>query len=258
MKNDGNTILITGGGSGIGAALAQRFHDAGNTVIVAGRRQAALEEACAGRERMHAMVLDVERAEGVADFAVRLLEAHPALNVLINNAGVMRLEPIDRKRDLSDAEETLATNVMGPIRLIDALVGHLAGQPDAAIVNVTSGLGFVPLLDAAVYSATKAAMHFYTVALRAELAGRVELIELIPPGVQTGLTPGQETRPGYMPLDEYVDAVLAQFQAEPTPVEITVERSKMLRDAEREGRFEATLKGLNEGARAARAAGEKQ
>lgn len=252
MKTSGNTILVTGGGSGIGAALAQRWHDAGNTVIVAGRRQAALDEACAGRERMHALTLDVDSAEGVRDFAERLLAAHPAVNVLVNNAGVMRIEAIDTARDLSSAEETVSTNLLGPIRLIDALVDHLSAQPDAAIVNVTSGLAFVPLVDAAVYSATKSALHFYTVALRDALAGKVEVIELAPPGVQTNLTPGQRDRSGYMPLDAFADETMAQLAQQPTPPEIAVERAAMLRSAEAEGRFEQTFKGLNEMARAAR------
>lgn len=128
MKTSGNTIVVTGGGSGIGRGLAQRWHDAGNTVIVAGRRQEALDEACAGRERMHALTLDVDSAQGVADFAQRLLAAHPQVNVLVNNAGVMRIEPVDAKRDLTSAEETITTNLLGPIRLIDALVDQLKAQ----------------------------------------------------------------------------------------------------------------------------------
>jgi uncharacterized oxidoreductase len=245
MKQSGNTILITGGGSGIGEALAQRFHDAGNTVIVAGRRLDALEAACAGRANMHPLVLDVESAAGVADFARRLLAAHPAINVLVNNAGIMRFEAIDAKRDLSDAEATIATNLLGPIRLIDALVEHLQAQADAAIVNVTSGLAYVPLLTAATYNATKAAIHSYTVALRETLRGRVEVIELAPPAVQTGLTPGQETRPGYLPLDEFIDEVMALFGEQPTPEEVLVQRVHFQRFAEAEGRFDATLKQLN-------------
>jgi uncharacterized oxidoreductase len=254
MKQQGNTILVTGGGSGIGRALAQRWHDAGNTVIVAGRRQDALDETIAGRAGMHAATLDVEDAGAVDAFAARVLAAHPGLNVLVNNAGVMRIEPNDRRRDLTAAEATVTTNILGPIRLVNALVEHLAGQPDAAIVNVTSGLGFVPLVDAAVYSATKAAIHSWTVSLRDALAGRIEVIELAPPGVQTALTPGQEHRPGYMPLDDFVDEVMRLFAETPTPAEVLVERVRGLRNAEREGRFEATLKQLNDGARAARAA----
>lgn len=254
MKISGNTILITGGGSGIGAALAQRFHDAGNTVIVAGRRIEALEAACAGRPNMHAMPLDVESAEGVEDFAARLLAAYPALNVLINNAGIMRFEAADAKRDLADAEAIITTNLLGPIRLINALIDHLAATPDAAIVNVTSGLAFVPLVTTPTYNATKAAIHSYTVSLRAVLEGRVEVIELAPPAVQTELTPGQSQRPGYQPLDDFADEVMALFGQTRTPPEVLVERVKPLRYAERDGRFEETLAGLTAMAKAAREA----
>lgn len=252
MKTSGNTILITGGGSGIGEALAHRFHDAGNTVIIAGRRQDALDAAAAGRANIHTMTLDVESAAGIADFAQRVLAAHPSLNVLVNNAGIMRMEPIDTRRDLSDAEATIETNLLGPIRLIDAFVDHLAAQADSAIVNVTSGLAFVPLVDFATYCATKAAIHSYTVALREGLKGKIEVIELAPPAVQTGLTPGQETRPGYQPLGEFADEVMALFQQQPTPPEILVERVGFLRNAEREGRFDATVVQLNDFARKAR------
>lgn len=254
MKSHGNTILITGGGSGIGEALAHRFHDAGNTVIVAGRRQDALDKAIEGRANMHALTLDVESAEGVADFAKRLLAAHPALNVVINNAGIMRFEDVTKSRDLADAEATITTNLLGPIRLIDALIDHLTAQGDATIVNVTSGLAFVPLVPTPTYNATKAAIHSYTVALREALKGKVEVIELAPPGVQTDLTPGQANRPGYQPLDEFVDEVAALFAQSPTPREILVERVRPLRFAEAEGQFDERLAALNEMAAKARAA----
>lgn len=252
MNQTGNTILITGGGSGIGAALAHRFHDLGNTVIVAGRRRDALNSAAAGRPNMHAIELDVDSAEGVADFAKRLLAAHPTLNVLVNNAGIMRFEALDRPRDLTDAEQTINTNLLGPIRLIDALIDHLAARSGAAIVNVTSGLAFVPLFATPTYNATKAAMHSYTLALRETLRNRVEVIELAPPAVQTELTPGQKSRPGYQPLDAFADEVMAQFAQQPTPREILVERVRFLRFAEAEGRFDATMAQLNEFAAKAR------
>ncbi len=252
MKSQGNTILITGGGSGIGEALAHRFHDAGNTVIVAGRRQDALDKAITGRANMHALTLDVESAEGVEDFAKRLLAAHPSLNVVINNAGIMRFEPLDRSRDLGDAEATITTNLLGPIRMINALIDHLVAQADAAIVNVTSGLAFVPLVATPTYNATKAAIHSYTVAMREALKGKVEVIELAPPAVQTGLTPGQESRPGYQPLDEFTDEVMALFGTVPTPKEILVERVGFLRFAEAQGRFDETVVQLNDFATRAR------
>ncbi|WP_404481781.1 SDR family oxidoreductase [Novosphingobium sp. BL-52-GroH] len=236
MKTTGNTILITGGGSGIGEALAHRFHDQGNVVIVAGRRLEALQAACAGRDNMHALVLDVESAVGVAAFAKQVLADFPALNVVVNNAGIMRYERLDRARDLADAEATIVTNLLGPIRLIDALVDHLVARGDGAIVNVTSGLAFVPLSGTPTYSATKAAMHSYTQSLRAMLAGRVEVIELAPPAVQTDLTPGQSTREGYQPLEEFAAEVLSLFAQEPTPGEVLVERVKPLRFSEAQGK----------------------
>jgi uncharacterized oxidoreductase len=235
MKTTGNTILITGGGSGIGEALAQRFHDLGNVVIVAGRRREALESAIAGRANMHAVALDVESAEGVAAFAEEVLERFPDLNVLVNNAGIMRYERLDRARDLADAEATITTNLLGPIRLIDAFVEHLVAKGDGAIVNLTSGLAFVPLPGTATYNATKAALHSYTQSLRAQLEGRVEVIELAPPAVQTDLTPGQSTREGYQPLGEFADEVMALFEQVPTPAEIMVERVQGMRNAEAQG-----------------------
>lgn len=245
MKTTGSTILITGGGSGIGRELALRFNALGNTVIVAGRRKEALEETIAGRDRMHAMVLDVEYPEAITAFAERIITEHPALNVLINNAGVMHREDLTRTRDLRDAEETIITNLLGPIRLTNSLIDRLAAQPDAVIVNVSSGLAFVPLSGTPTYSATKAAIHSYTVSLREQLKGRVEVIELAPPAVRTELTPGQSTREGYMPLGEFIDEVMALFGEEPTPKEVLVERVGFLRWAERDGRFEQAVKMLS-------------
>lgn len=245
MKLTGNTMLITGGGSGIGRELALRFNDLGNTVIVAGRRKEALEETIAGRDHMHAIALDITDAEDVRRFADRVVSENPELNVLINNAGVMRHEDLTRARDLRDAELTVATNLLGPIRLTNAFIDHLAVQPNAAIINVTSGLAFVPLSSAPTYSATKSALHSYTVSLREQLRNKLEVIELAPPAVQTELTPGQATREGYMPLPEYIDEVMSLFQQQPTADEILVERVGFLRWAERDGRFDDAVKMLS-------------
>lgn len=244
MKMQGNTILITGGGSGIGRALAHRFNDLGNIVIVAGRSAGSLKETIGDRRDMAAVTLDVADPADIRRFAAEVMQRFPTLNVLFNGAGIMRREDVATARDLTDAEETITTNLLGPIRLTDALVDHLSRQPDAAIVNVTSGLAFVPMAATPTYCATKAALHSYTVSLRARLAGKVEVIELAPPAVQTELTPGQSTREGYMPLDDYADEAMTLFQTQPTPAEILVQRVHPLRFAERDGRFDSMVQML--------------
>lgn len=245
MKITGNTILITGGGSGIGAALAQRLHDLGNTVLIAGRRLDTLQDTAAGRENIIPLQLDIDDPADIATFATRVIRDYPALNILINNAGIMRFEMLDSKRDLHDAEATITTNLLDPIRLIDALIDHLCAQADSVIINNTSGLAFVPLVRTPTYSATKAALHSYTVTLRAALGNKVEVLELTPPAVQTTLTPGQETREGYQPLDEFADEIMGLLSQQPTPAEILVKRVGFLRFAEKENRFDATLAQLN-------------
>ena len=242
MQTNGNTILITGGGSGIGRELAHKWHDLDNTVIVAGRTQASLDETAAGHANIHTMIVDVGDADDLARFAKKVVEVHPAINVLVNNAGIMRFEDITEERELGDAEATIATNLLGPIRLIDGLIEHLKAQENAAIINVTSGLAFVPMPRTATYSATKAAMHSYTVSLRAKLEGKIEVIELAPPAVQTELTPGQSTREGYMPLDEFIEETMLGFTAEETPQEVLTQNVLFLRNAEAEGRFDKALK----------------
>lgn len=241
MQTNGNTILITGGGSGIGRELAHKWHGLGNTVIVAGRTQASLDETAAGHANIHTMIVDVGDADDLARFAKKVVEVHPAINVLVNNAGIMRFEDITEERELGDAEATIATNLLGPIRLIDGLIEHLKAQENAAIINVTSGLAFVPMPRTATYSATKAAMHSYTVSLRAKLEGKIEVIELAPPAVQTELTPGQSTREGYMPLDEFIEETMLGFTAEETPQEVLTQNVLFLRNAEAEGRFDKAL-----------------
>ena len=157
----------------------------------------------------------------------------------------MPLEDVGKPRNLSDAEAVITTNLLGPIRLINALLDHLASQPDPAIVTVSSGLAFVPTTRAPTYSATKAAIHSYTMTLREALKGRIEVIELAPPGVQTDLTPGQATREGYLPLEDFADEVMQLFQQVPTPAEILVERVRPLRFAERDGTFDERFAQMN-------------
>ncbi|MCW2369494.1 SDR family oxidoreductase [Sphingobium sp. B11D3D] len=242
MKTTGNTILITGGGSGIGRALARHFHELGNTVIVAGRTAATLAETIQGRVGMHMLTVDASDPASIEAFAAEAVTRFPAINILFNNAGIMQREDLTRRGDTTVAEQTFITNVLGPIRLTNALIEHLTAQEDAAIVNTTSGLAFVPLIGTPSYSASKAALHSWTVSLREQLRGKVEVIELAPPAVRTELTPGQSTRENYMPLEDYASEVIALFQQVPTPEEILVENVRFLRSAEREGRFDETVR----------------
>lgn len=241
MKNSGNTILVTGGGSGIGREYARRWHDAGNTVIVAGRTLSSLEETAQGRDNIHPVEFDVADAGGVAAFAAQLCERFPRLNVVVNNAGIMPFETIGAPRDLDDAERVVETNLLGPIRLIDAFVEQLKTAEDAALINVSSGLAFVPLPKAATYSASKAALHSYTLSLRKRLEGLVEVIELIPPGVQTELTPGQSQLDGYLPLDDFVTESMELLAQKPTPSEICVEAVRAFRNSEANGNQQELL-----------------
>ena len=244
MKNSGNTILITGGGSGIGQALAHRWHDAGNHVIITGRRQQVLNEAIGGRERMAAYVLDVTKAQEVDAFVKQLLVDHPQLNILVNNAGVFSPEKVTAKRDIADAERMIDTNILGPIRMTNALIDHLGAQADAVIINMSSGLAFVPYPASPTYSATKAAIHSYTAAIRPLLKGKVEVIEIVPPQVQTELSPGQSTDANSMPLDAFADEVMALLHAAETPAEVCVERVLYFREAEAKGQFDEALQML--------------
>jgi uncharacterized oxidoreductase len=240
MKMTGNTILITGGGTGIGAGLAHAFHDLGNTVIVAGRTRASLDGAIEGRKDMHSIVLDAADSASVADAAEVLARDFPALNMVIHSAGIMsREELVEDRLDLDLAKKVIDINLIGTLQVVEQLLPQLLGKPDAVIATVTSGLAFVPFPTAPAYSASKAAVHSYTVALRHRLKGQVEVIEIAPPAVQTGLTPGQESRQGYMPLPDYIAETMASFAA--SEPENLVSNVLPLRHAERDGTVPAML-----------------
>lgn len=245
MKMTGNTILITGGTSGIGLELAIALRRLGNRILIAGRRKANLDAIAAQYPDIAGYALDMTDPAQIADVAERVVADHPALNILINNAGIMVAENLTAQ-DLEVARTTIDTNLMGPIRLISALMPHLAAQPQAAIVNVTSGLAFVPLIHTPTYNATKAALHSYTESLRAQLRDTtVTVIELAPPGVQSDLMPGHATDPNMMPMADFITETMQILQAEPTPAEVCVDRVMFLRRAEAEGRYDKTFAMLN-------------
>jgi uncharacterized oxidoreductase len=227
MKLTGNTILITGGGSGIGRGLAEAFHKLGNTVIVAGRRRAKLGEVIAANPGMAAIELDIADPASIKAVADQLIADHPSLNVLINNAGIMLP---DRASGLIDEKllvDTITTNLVGPIRMTSALVEHLKGKDDAVIAYMSSYLGFVPMAITAVYSATKAALHSYALSQRFLLkdAG-VRVLEIVPPWVYTGLIKSHEAELA-MPLEQFITETMSVLATDAG--EIVVDRAKAFR-----------------------------
>ena len=247
MQMSGNTILITGGGSGIGRGLAEAFQQAGNQVVIAGRRQSALDQTTAANPGMRSAVLDIESADDIRRFAEQVRKDFPKLNVVIHNAGIMRSENV-QKGETADAEATIATNLLGPIRLTAALLPLLKEQAASTIVTVSSGLASVPLSMTPTYCATKAAIHSYTQSLRFQLRGTgVQVIELVPPYVQTELMgERQKTDPNAMPLAEYLRETMELLKSSPEATEILVDRVKPQRFAEREGRYDGFYAQFNE------------
>lgn len=248
MKIDGNTILVTGGGSGIGRGLAEAFQRIGNHVIIAGRRQSVLDEVTAANPGMRSAVLDIDDADGIRTFGRTIAEAFPELNVLVNNAGIQRPESLQTQPDdLAAAEAMVTTNLLGPIRLTAALLPLLLRQRRSTITNVTSGLAFVPGAGVPTYSATKAAMHAYTLAIRHQLRKTsIEVVEVIPPYVQTDLGASHGTDPRAMPLPAFIAEVMTILHDDPEATEIVVDRCRPLRFAAETGRFDTMFGTLNE------------
>jgi uncharacterized oxidoreductase len=248
MKITGNTMLITGGASGIGRGLAEKFHGLGNQVIIAGRRKQALDETIKANPGMKSVTLNVEDRASIRAVATQLAKEYPELNAVINNAGIMRAENLlAQQDDLADAEAMVATNLLGPIRLTAALLPMLRKQPYSAIINVSSGLAFVPMAITPTYCATKAAIHSYTQSLRYQLKGSTtEVLELIPPYVGTELMHDGTRDPRAMPLDQFIAEVMEILKTQPSVTEICVERVKGLRLAAKSGTYDAVFQGFND------------
>jgi uncharacterized oxidoreductase len=193
MKLSGNTILITGGSNGIGLGLAKKFVELDNEVIITGRNQAKLDAAVKDTPKLHAIRSDSADATAVAELAREMGRMYPKLNVLVNNAGVMIYRNLGATNaDLVALTSEVDINIAGPVRLVSALIEQIKANK-GTIINVSSGLAFVPLTAAPIYSATKAFMHAYTITLRQQLRPHgVEVIELMPPAVKTDLIPYPE------------------------------------------------------------------
>ena len=244
MNLSGNTILITGGGTGIGRGLAEAFHALGNHVVIAGRRESALQQVAVANLGMEYIVSDQSNAAGVQQLAEEVKLRFPKLNVLVNNAGMQRVEDLTTGL-VGDSEETINTNLLGPIRLTAALIKQLRAQPRAAIVNVSSALAMMPACIVPTYCATKAALHSYTQSLRQQLKQTsIQVIEIIPPAVQTELH-GERGHNVGMPLKEYIVETMALLQKTPEATEVVVENAKRFRFAA-SGDYDTLYKAVND------------
>jgi uncharacterized oxidoreductase len=228
MKLSRNTIFITGGGSGIGRGLAEAFHKLGNQVIISGRRRSHLEDVLAANPGMTAIGLDITDPASVSRATARLIAEYPDLNILINNAGIMLPDRVAGPIDDKLMVDTIATNLMGPIRMTSALIEHLKDKKDAVVAYTSSVLGFVPLAVTAVYSATKAAMHSYALSQRFLLreAG-VRVLEIAPPWVRTDLMNSRNAEQA-MPLEEFISQTMSLLATDRD--EIVVEAARAFRD----------------------------
>ncbi|WOD13505.1 SDR family oxidoreductase [Paraburkholderia kirstenboschensis] len=227
MKLTGNTIFITGGGSGIGRGLAEALHGRGNKVIIAGRRRGHLDEVIAANPGMAAIELDITDPASIDRVAAQLIADYPELNALINNAGIMLLDQVGGRIDDALMVSTITTNLMGPIRMTSALIDHLKTQNDAVVAYTSSVLAFVPLAAAAVYSSTKAALHSYILSQRLMLRDtKVRVLEIAPPWVRTDLINSREAELA-MPLDAFIAETIAVLGTDAD--EVLVEGARPLR-----------------------------
>lgn len=242
MNLEKNVVLVTGGASGIGLALAEKFAKAGSEVILCGRNEAKLLAAKAKSPHFHIRVCDVSKPEERVLLRDWAIATFPRLNVLVNNAGVMRMVKLGQPEAWDVARQEIAINLEAPIHLSTLFAAHLSAQPKAAIVQVTSGLAFVPAAVFPIYCAAKAGLHSFTLSLRHQLATTsVSVIEIAPPHVNTDLlAPGANT--AGMPLDVFIDAAVAQLTA--GKLEITYGFSEKGSQATRAERDEM-LKAIN-------------
>lgn len=246
MNISRNTIFIPGATSGIGLALALRLKSKGNAVIIGGRRAELLDQ-LAAEHGFGTVIIDTTDASSIRTATAEVIRKHPELNVLVAMAGIMRVEDWHSADGfLADAEAVVTTNLLGPIRLIAALIDQLRSRPEATIVTVSSGLAHAPLKVTPSYNATKAAVHMLSESIRLQLADTsVEVLEIVPPSVKTELLPGQSESPFAMPLDDFADEVIALLETQQDAREILVENVKFLRFGEARGDYEHVVATLN-------------
>ena len=208
MQLSGNKILITGGASGIGLGLTERFIQEGNTVIVCGRREDVLAAAAAKFTTVITKVCDLSDESERIELLSWVEANHPDTNVLINNAGIQNWMRVEADSFYDKAHEEITTNVLAPIHLANLFSGLGSMK---TIINVTSGLAFIPLAQAPVYCATKAFMRSFTLSLRRQLKDTIEVIEMIPPALNTDLG-GKGIHDAYPPVSEFIETIFEQLK----------------------------------------------
>ncbi|MFJ3947267.1 SDR family oxidoreductase [Streptomyces griseoaurantiacus] len=245
MNVTSSTVFIPGATSGIGLGLALRLHAAGSTVIIGGRRTELLRRIAAEHPGIDTVEIDTTDPASVAAAREDLARRHPSLNALITMAGIMEPEDLRDPASLDVAERTVAVNLLGPIRLVNAFLPGLLARPSATVMTVSSGLAYVPLPATPTYNATKAAIHSFTESLRAQLTrSNVRVVELVPPATRTSLM-NQENSEVAMPLEEFLTEVMDLLRTRPDAEQILVERVKWQRNAEAEGRYQDVLNVLS-------------
>ncbi|AXQ29594.1 SDR family NAD(P)-dependent oxidoreductase [Solimonas sp. K1W22B-7] len=228
MKLTGNTILVTGGGSGIGRGLAEELHKLGNKVIIAGRRSSQLDSVVKANPGMESVELDVADATGIQEVSRQLVQAYPSLNVLINNAGIMLFDNAAKALDENTTMSQIETNLLGSIRLTSALIEHLKTQPASWVIYNSSCLAFTPLAQFAIYSATKAFLHSYAMSQRFMLRKTsVKVQEIAPPWVGTDLL-GNPSDSRAMPLDQFIAGTMKALGTESE--EVLVDEARLFRN----------------------------
>ena len=238
MKLHDNTILITGGGSGIGLALAIEFSRLGNQVIIAGRSEEKLKAAVGANSKLKHFQLDVGNAESLTARLPILRSQFPNLNGVIHSAGIMKNENLKKSDEgIGVSQDTVATNILGTIRSTELLLKSFLDKPYAFIMTVTSGLAYMPLAMTPTYSASKAAIHSYTESLRYQLQGTsIDVLELVPPYVATNLMGDRQAKdPNAMPLEDFTREVMQILKDKPDVKEVTVERVRLQRMASSQG-----------------------
>jgi uncharacterized oxidoreductase len=240
-----NTVFIPGATSGIGLGLALRLQAQGTTVIVGGRRTELLERIRTEHPGIDTVTIDTTDPTSITAARDDLATRYPALDTLITMAGIMEPEDLRDPASLDVAERTVEVNLLGPIRLINAVLPGLLAQPAATVMTVSSGLAYVPLPATPTYNATKAAIHSWTESLRVQLTdSNVQVIELVPPATRTTLM-NQQNSEVAMPLDDFLDEVMTLLKTDPKAEQILVERVKWQRNAVAEGRYEDVLNVLS-------------